>query len=174
MYTGKRERPCCLCGDPETVRRLDLPPRAVTAMKHSGRLAWRDILGEVAIYFCRSDWETVRDLVLETGMNPIGRCNAARADFDLREDFEALTNDVRGRQDQRAKEAEMLADARETLADATDGDGYDAEERDLVEARVVQWTMEDVGAVDGSAAEDAPVGRRGDSGNGRNEPATGR
>jgi len=49
MYTGKRERPRCLCGDPETVR----------------------------------------ELVLETGMNPIRRCNAARADFDLRADAEA-------------------------------------------------------------------------------------
>lgn len=97
MYTGKRERPCCLCHNPETVRRLDVPPRAIEAMKHGGPIAWRDVLGEVSIYFCESDWETVRDLVLETGMNPIGRCNAAFADFDLRSDFEALTNDVKKR-----------------------------------------------------------------------------
>jgi hypothetical protein len=165
MYTGKRERPCCLCGDPDTERRLDLPPRAIEAMKHSGRVAWRDVVGEVSIYFCRSDWETVRELVLETGMNPIGRCNAARADFDLREDFEALTNTVRERQDQRGVEREMLAAARETIdahartpahasgeGAGSDRGGHRPEERDLVEARVVQWTLEDLG-VDVDAAD---------------------
>jgi hypothetical protein len=35
-------------------------------------------------------------------MDPIGRCNADRADFDLRADFEALTNADRDRQDHRA------------------------------------------------------------------------
>jgi hypothetical protein len=142
VYTGKRERPCCLCGNPETAHRLDLPPRAVAAMKHSGRVAWRDIVGEVSLYFCESDWETVRELVLETGMNPIGQCNAARADFDLREDFEALTNASRGRQDHTSKEREMLRAARETV-DAFE-DGEDVETRDLVEARVVQWTLADL------------------------------
>ena len=147
MYTGKRERPCCLCGDPDTARRLNLPPRAIEAMKHSGRVAWRDIVGEVAIYFCASDWETVRDLVLETGMNPIGQCNAARADFDLREDFEALTNTVRERQDQQRKEQEMLESARETIdAHENGSEGHPPEERDLVEARVVQWTLADLQA----------------------------
>jgi hypothetical protein len=155
MYTGKRERPCCLCGNPDTATRLDLPPRAIEAMKRSGRVAWRDVVGEVSVYFCRSDWETVRDLVLETGMNPIGRCNAARADFDLREDFEALTNTVRERQDQRRVEREMLAAARETLEAHTDtgedrgrdgGSGRPGpEERALVEARVIEWTLEDLG-----------------------------
>jgi len=144
MYTGKRERPCCLCGNPETVRRLDLPPRAIEAMKHSGRIAWRDVLGEVSIYFCESDWQTVRDLVLETGMNPIGRCNAAFADFDLRADFEALTNDVRERQDHRAREREALAAAEETIAAFEAGD--DPGEQALVEARVVQWTLADLRA----------------------------
>lgn len=144
MYTGKRERPCCLCGNPDTARRLDLPPQAIEAMKHSGRVAWRDILGEVSIYFCTDDWETICDLVLETGMNPISRCNAARADFDLREDFEALTNDMRSRQDHDAREEEMLADARETLAAFERGD--DIGEQHLVEARVVEWTMADLDA----------------------------
>lgn len=148
MYTGKRERPCCLCGNPDTARRLDVPPRAVGAMKHSGRVAWRDILGEVSIYFCASDWETVRDLVLETGMNPISRCNAARADFDLRDDFEALTNDTRSRQDHDAHEAEMLADARETIAAFERGE--DVEEQHIVEARVVEWTMADLDAAPAS------------------------
>ena len=143
MYTGKRERPCCLCGNPDTARRLDLPPRAIEAMKHSGRVAWRDILGEVSIYFCQSDWETVSDLVLETGMNPISRCNAARADFDLRDDFEALTNAVRDRQDHAAHEREMLASARETIAAHENGETV--EQQHLVEARVVKWTMTDLG-----------------------------
>lgn len=144
MYTGKRERPCCLCRNSETVRRLDLPPRAIEAMKHSGRIAWRDVLGEVSIYFCESDWETVRDLVLETGMNPIGRCNAAFADFDLRADFEALTNDVRERQDHRAREREALAAAEETITAFEAGE--DPGEQALVEARVVQWTLADLRA----------------------------
>lgn len=144
MYTGKRERPCCLCGNSDTAHRLDVPPRAIEAMKHSGRLAWRDIIGEVSIYFCANDWETVCELVLETGMNPISRCNAARADFDLRDDFEALTNDVRSRQDHGEREAKMLADAKETI-DAFER-GEDVEEQHLVEARVVRWTMADLDA----------------------------
>ena len=144
MYTGKRERPCCLCGDPETARRLDLPPRALAAMRHSGRVAWRDVIGDVSVYFCESDWETVRELVLEMGMNPIGRCNAARADFDLRADFEALTNADRDRQDHRARERETLATARETVAALENGG--DPEEQALVKARVVQWTLADLRA----------------------------
>jgi hypothetical protein len=142
MYTGKRERPCCLCQSPETSHRLDLPPRAVEAMARSGRISWRDIVGEVSLYFCDSDWDTVRSLVLDTGMNPIGRCNAACADFDLREDFDALTNANTERQDHDEKEAEMLRAARTTLA-AFERDGS-PEDRDLVEARVTQWTLEDL------------------------------
>lgn len=144
MYTGKRERPCCLCGDPETAHRLDLPPRAIEAMQHSGRVAWRDIVGEVSIYFCAGDWETVRDLVVETGMNPISRCTAARADFDLRDDFEALTNEVRDRQDHEALEREMLDDARGTIEAFERGENVG--ERALVEARVLEWTLADLGA----------------------------
>lgn len=144
VYTGKRERPCCLCGDPETAGRLDLPPRAVRAMKHSGRVAWRDILGEVSVYFCDSDWELVRTLVLETGMNPLPRCNVAHADFDLRDDFEALTNDVRERQNHHTREEEMLADAERTLAAYEAGE--EVEKRDLIEARVVRWTLKDLDA----------------------------
>ena len=150
MYTGKRERPCCLCQDPETSHRLDLPPRAIKAMARSGRISWRDVLGEVSIYFCESDWETVRDLVLETGMNPIGRCNAACADFDLREDFDALTNENTSRQDQQEKEREMLADARDRLSAYEAGE--DVEEQSLVEARVVEWTMADLGVGDTAEA----------------------
>ena len=150
MYTGKRERPCCLCQDPETSHRLDLPPRAIEAMARSGRISWRDVLGEVSIYFCDSDWETVRALVLETGMNPIGRCNAACADFDLRDDFDALTNANTARQDHQEKEGKMLADARERIAAYERGD--DVEEQSLVEARVLEWTMLDLGAADTAEA----------------------
>jgi hypothetical protein len=145
MYTGKRERPCCLCQSPDTSHRLDLPPRAIEAMARSGRISWRDIIGEVSLYFCESDWETVRELVLDTAMNPIGRCNAACADFDLREDFDALTNANTKRQNHREKESEMLESASRTLRSFEDGD--DPEARDLVEARITQWTLEDLGTL---------------------------
>ena len=144
MYTGKTEKPCCLCGNPDTVSRLDIPPRAVQLLDKSGPIAWQDIVGEVSIYFCESDWETVTDLVLDAGMSPLPRCNAARADFDLREDFEALLNDVRDEPDQQPLEREMQADARDVI------DEYEADDnvevRDLVEARVVTWALDDLAA----------------------------
>ena len=143
MYTGKTEQPCCLCGDPDTVTRLDLPPRAVQLMQHSGPIAWRDIVGEVSIHFCQSDWELVRDLVLNVGVSPLSRCNVAHASFDLREDFEALLNEIRDEPDHSDLEAEMQAEA-ERVLDNTD-DPY-VEERDIVEARVVQWVFEDTEA----------------------------
>jgi len=129
MYTGKTEKACCLCGNPDTKTRLDLPPRAVPLLKHADPIAWQDIVGEVSIYFCGSDWETVRDLVLETGMSPLSRCNAARASFDLRDE-----------PDHTEIESEMRAEAVETLANRDDP--Y-VEERDLVEARVIEWVFED-------------------------------
>ncbi|WP_424004194.1 hypothetical protein ACOZ4I_06535 [Haloarcula salina] len=140
MYTGKTEKACCLCGNPDVRTRLDLPPRAVPLLKHAEAIAWRDIVGEVSIYFCDSDWRTVRDLILETGMSPLSRCNVARASFDLREDFEALLNAVRDEPDHTDLEREMLADAEAALANRDDP--Y-VEERDLVEARVIQWVFED-------------------------------
>src|SRR6056297_3254593 len=130
MYTGKTEKACCLCGNPDTKTRLDLPPRAVPLLKHADPIAWQDIVGEVSLYFCDSDWETVRDLVLETGMSPLSRCNAARADFDLREDFEALLNDVRDEPDHSDLEARMQREAESVLADPQ---GPHVEDRDLVE-----------------------------------------
>ncbi|WP_324758352.1 hypothetical protein [Haloarcula montana] len=140
MYTGKRETACCLCGNPDVATRLDLPPRAVPMLKHAGPIAWQDIVGEVSLYFCDSDWETVRDLVLETGMSPLSRCNAARADFDLREDFEALLNDIRDEPDHSAVEARMRREAKDVLD--SPGDPH-VEDRDLVEARVITWVFED-------------------------------
>jgi hypothetical protein len=134
MYTGKTEQPCCLCDDPDTAARIDVPPRAVPLMKHSGSVAWRDIVGEVSIHFCESDWDLVTDLV-SMGLNPLSRCNVARASFSIREDFEALLNATREAPDQRAQEAGFLDEARETLDDY--GEDPMVEERDFVEAWVV-------------------------------------
>jgi hypothetical protein len=144
MYTGKTEQPCCLCGNPETSSRLDLPPRSVQLMRNSGPIAWRDIVGEVSIHFCSDDWETVRDLVVDLGLSPLSRCNVARASFSIREDFEALLNATRDEPDQTALERRMLAAANETLSNY--GEDPLVEERDLVEAKVVRWSLEELGA----------------------------
>jgi hypothetical protein len=137
MYTGKTEQPCCLCGNPDTVTRLDLPPRAVQLMRHSGPIAWRDIVGEVSIHFCRSDWDLVRDLVLNVGVSPLSRCNVAHASFDLREDFEALLNQTREEPDQTELESRLLDRSEEILARDDDL----VEERDVVEATVIRWAL---------------------------------
>ena len=142
MYTGKTEMPCCLCGDADTVSRIDLPPRTVQLMKNAGPIAWRDIVGEVSIHFCASDWELVCDLVLEMSMHPLSRCNAARASLDIREDFEALLNDVRDEPDQSPTERRMTAESDRVIAE------YDADDaietRDLVEAKVIRWALRDL------------------------------
>jgi hypothetical protein len=143
MYTGKTEQPCCLCDDPETAVRLDLPPRAVQLMKNAGPIAWRDIEGDVSIYFCESDWAVVKDLVLDTGMTPLPRCNVARASFVLREDFEALLNATRDEPDQDPLEREMLGDAAEVIEEYGE-EGSLHSERDLVEAKVVRWALADL------------------------------
>jgi len=85
----------------------------------------------------------VSDLVLETGMSPLSRCNVARASFDLREDFEALLNEIRDEPDHSELEADMQAEAERVLANTDDR--Y-VEERDIVEARVIQWVFEDTEA----------------------------
>ena len=142
MYTGRTEQPCCLCGSEETTARIDIPPRAVQLMKNSAPIAWRDIVGEVSIHFCAADWETVTDLVVNLGLNPLSRCNVARASFDLRADFEALLNDTKAEPDQTELERRMLAAADETLANADDPM---TEERDVVEARVVVDALAELG-----------------------------
>ena len=151
MYTGQTEQPCCLCGDPDTAARVDLPPRAVQLMKHADPIAWRDIEGEVSIHFCASDWELVEDLVLEKGMSVLGRCNVARASFVLREDFEALLNDTREEPDQGPLESEMLEESRSVLDRQAAGDDT-VEDRDLVEARIVQWALEDLGPLESTVS----------------------
>lgn len=138
MYTGKTEQPCCLCDDPDTGTRIDLPPRAVPEMKHSGPIAWQDIEGEVSIHFCGNCWETVRELTLETGLSPLARCNVARASFDLREDFEALLNDVRDEPDHGPTERRMREESEAVLA--APGEHSD---RAVVEAWVVREVLAD-------------------------------
>jgi hypothetical protein len=138
MYTGKTEQPCCLCGEPDTSARLDLPPRAVQLMRNSDPIAWRDIVGEVSIHFCQNDWDLVRDLVLNVGVSPLSRCNVAHASFDLREDFEALLNQTREEPDQTELESRLLDRSAEVL-DADDDALVD--ERDVVEATIVRWAL---------------------------------
>ena len=144
MYTGRTEKPCCLCGRAETSHRIDIPPRAVQLLKHAGPIAHQDIEGEVSLYFCADDWGTVRELVLQTGMSPLSRCNAARASFVLREDFEALLNATREAPDQRPLETEMRTEARERIERYEAGD---VETRALIEARIVEWALEDLESV---------------------------
>jgi hypothetical protein len=121
-------------------------------MKHSGPIAWRDIEGEVSIHFCASDWELVADLVVGKGMSVLGRCNVARASFVLREDFEALLNETREEPDQRPLEREMYAEATRVVDEYDDADSLHSR-RDLVEARLVRWALEEL---DGAA--EAEVG----------------
>ncbi len=110
-------------------------------MANSDPIAWRDIVGEVSLHFCASDWETVRELVLEVDVNPLPRCNVARASFDLREDFEALLNRNRPEPDQTELEQRFAAEARETLAAANQGKASD---QARVEASVVLLALEDL------------------------------
>ncbi|MCO8268159.1 MULTISPECIES: hypothetical protein [unclassified Haloferax] len=142
MYTGRTDQPCCLCDDPKTVARIAVPPRAVTLMENAAPIAWRDIVGDVTLQFCESDWELVTELVLDLGMHPLSRCNVARADFSIREDFEALLNSTREEPDQTEQEDRMLAEARAVIDDADDPM---VEERDLVEAHVVVRAMAELG-----------------------------
>lgn len=137
MYTGRTEQPCCLCGDTETVARIDVPPRAVGLMKNSGPIAVADIVGSASIHFCESDWELVRDLTIDLDGNPLSRCNAARASFDLRDDYEALTNATKA-PDQAGVEARMREEADEVLAARDDPATSD---RALVEALVVRRAL---------------------------------
>jgi hypothetical protein len=140
MYTGKTEQPCCLCDDPDTAARIDLPPAAIPEMANSDPIAWQDVEGEVSIHFCESDWELVRELVLDLGQNPLGKCNVARASFDLREDFEALLNDIRDEPDQSGVEADLLEHSEQALAG---GDDADASDRERVQALLVQWVLDE-------------------------------
>jgi hypothetical protein len=142
MYTGQTEQPCCLCGADETVARLDLPPRTVTLMRNSDPIAWRDVVGEVSIHFCASDWDLVTELVLDMGMLPLSRCNVAHASMSFREDFEALLNATRDEPDQTKLEGRALERSREVLDDP------DAERTAAVQARVVRMALEELGVAE--------------------------
>ena len=113
-------------------------------MKHAGSIAWRDIVGEVSIHFCENDWALVRDLVVDLDQNPLSRCNVAYASFDIREDFEALLNDVRDEPDHTEADAEMIAES-QRVVEAFDVDDL-IETRDLVEAKITLWTLLDLDA----------------------------
>jgi hypothetical protein len=150
MYTGQTEQPCCLCGREETAHRIDIPPRTVQLLKNAEPIAWQDIEGTASLHFCEDDFETVSDLVLEAGMSPLSRCNVARASFVLREDFEALLHDTREQPEQDPLEQRLLAEAGETIERYEAGDDM-VERRDIVEALVVTWALEELGAVGATA-----------------------
>jgi hypothetical protein len=143
MYTGTTEQPCCLCGDHETVARLAVPPRAVQLMRNGDPVAWRDIVGEVTVFFCASDWELVGDLVVDVGVSPLSRCNVARASFSIREDYEALLSATRSEPDQTDLEERLLARSDDVIERY--GDDPMVERRDFIEARVTRWALEELG-----------------------------
>ena len=140
MYTGRTDTPCCLCGNPKTHSRIEVPPRAVTLMKNSGPIAWQDIVGPVTIQFCEDDWELVCDLVLEMGHHPLSWCNVAYASFDLREDFEAMLTETKAAPDQRALETRLRERSQSVLAAADDPL---TETRALVEATVIDAALDE-------------------------------
>jgi hypothetical protein len=80
-------------------------------------------------------------------MSPLSRCNAARASFVLREDFEALLNATREEPDQTPLEQEMLADIRDVKRRWETDDAH-VDTRDIVEARIVDWALSDLDAVE--------------------------
>lgn len=112
----------------------------------------------MSIHFCSSDWETVRGLVLETGMSPLPRCNVARASFDLRADFEAFTGRTREEPDQQPLEVRFWRESRRVLAGDTE---YPPSDRELVQARVVTWALHELDAPIARAANSEPGTDRG-------------
>ena len=142
MYTGRTETPCCLCGNPKTASRIEVPPRAVTLMKNSAPIAWRDIVSPVTLQFCADDWELVRELTLDMGHHPLSRCNVAYASFDLREDFEALLSATKDVHDQTRLEKRLLARSHDVLAAA---DEPMTETRALVEATIIDIALDELG-----------------------------
>lgn len=117
-------------------------------MKNSGPIAVADIVGSASVHFCESDWALVRDLTVDLGGNPLSRCNAARASFDLRDDYEALTNATK-EPDQAGVEARMREEAAAVLASRDDPA---TEDRAVVEALVVRRSLAEL---DADGADDA-------------------
>lgn len=141
MFTGRTDTPCCLCGNPQTHSRIEVPPRAVTLMKNSGPIAWQDIVSPVTLQFCADDWELVCELALEMGHHPLSRCNVAYASFDLREDFEALLTATKAAPDQTALEGRLLERSQSVLAACDDPL---TETRALVEAAVIDMALDEL------------------------------
>ena len=144
MYTGRTEQPCAMCGDEDTVARVDVPPRAVGLMENGGPIAVADVVGSASIHFCESDLAFVRDLVLNLDGTPLSRCNAAWASFDLADDYEALTNATND-PDQTGVEAEMRQAAAATLERRDDPS---TEDRAVVEALVAERSLAALGAAE--------------------------
>lgn len=160
MYAGLKRTPCCLCGREEVTSRIELPPRAIGLMKNGDPISWRDVVGTVSMGFCESDWDLVRDLVLDLDTHPLSRCNAAHLSLDLRADHEALFTATKEATDQTELEARRVEHARETIAAAEDGtDDTDAnkpEERALVESLVTLRALAELGVLeDATSADDA-------------------
>ena len=145
MYAGRTETPCCLCGNEDTVSRFEVPPRAVTLMKNSGPIAWRDIVGPVTLQFCADDWELVTELAVEMDMHPLSRCNVAHASFSLREDFEALLSATKDEPDQTKQETELLERSRAVIENRDDP--Y-TESRDMVEAIVIGLALSELEVIE--------------------------
>jgi len=141
MFTGRTDTPCCLCGQPKTEHRIEVPPRAVQLMKNSGPIAWQDIVSPVTLQFCADDWDLVCDLALEMNHHPLSRCNVAYASFDLREDFEAMLNETK-EPNQTAIERRLVDRSHEVIETADD---RLTEDRQLVEATVVQLAVDELG-----------------------------
>ena len=141
MYTGRTDTPCCLCGNPKTTSRIEVPPRAVTLMQNSGPIAWQDIVSPVTLQFCADDWELVADLALDMGHHPLSRCNVAYTSFDLREDFETLLNATKDIPDQTKLEGRLLDRSHAVLDSADDPL---TEDRDLVEATIIEVALDEL------------------------------
>ncbi|WP_058366668.1 hypothetical protein [Haloparvum sedimenti] len=147
MYAGLTHTPCCLCGREDAATRIEVPPRALGLMENGDPISWRDVVGTVSLGFCESDWELVRDLVLDLGTHPLSRCNAAHVSLDLRADHEALFTATKEATDQTELEARRAERARETLAAAANESGS-PEERALVEALVTLRALAELGVLD--------------------------
>jgi len=79
---------------------------------------------------------------------PCARCGRGfapvfqpRASFDLREDFEALVNNREGVPDHRALERRLLEESEYVIDGRQE---HEPSERELVEAYVIRWALEDL------------------------------
>lgn len=120
---------CAVCGEPETVASVEIPPRALQLMRHGHAVAWRAVPEPATIRFCEPDWAFVVDLVDEQGENPLAQCNAKYAEYGI-EDVDAV--------DHFDLETTMWADGQAVL----DGEAGEPSARNRVEAQLVTWSLE--------------------------------